>query len=433
MGHTIFIEDAAETKNLIEKNLIVDVRRSWSLLNTDQTPASIWITNPDNIIRGNHAAGSDRYSYWYDTQKTAIGPSFDANICPENTKLGEFRDNVAHSNGRYGLRIFHNLIPREHPCEPFVYSGNPADPYPNNAPIVAEFHNLVSWKNRRNGAIAERVGAVQFHNFKTADNILAGMEFSLTEDIIDGYAKIVGGMVIGRTENTEAALDVASPHGIITPRTENFSIEGTKFYNYNWEAAAGLGTCSHCFHPSSTDSGARTVRVSNLEFDEATVTKRIRYQYPERAIFYDETGGLTKKGPKTWAVPNMKHLQQPECEVDDALMGGITCNSSVEVRRIAFYGYTPDHFLGLGMKIAQLETADEQSMQASKTLQAYLDDEANYSEISFTRKLKPLNAWAVPYVTNHRYRVHWHRGLDFNLMNFERSERWETTDLNTFF
>lgn len=161
MGHTIFIEDAAETKNLIEGNLIVDVRRSWSLLNTDQTPASIWITNPDNIIRNNHAAGSDRYSYWYDTQKTAIGPSFDTNICPENTKLGEFRDNVAHSNGRYGLRIFHNLIPREHPCEPMVFNpADPNNPYPDNPPIIAEFHNLVSWKNGRNGAIAERVGAV---------------------------------------------------------------------------------------------------------------------------------------------------------------------------------------------------------------------------------------------------------------------------------
>jgi hypothetical protein len=35
MGHAIFIEDAAETNNLIEDNLIVDTRRSWSLLNTD--------------------------------------------------------------------------------------------------------------------------------------------------------------------------------------------------------------------------------------------------------------------------------------------------------------------------------------------------------------------------------------------------------------
>jgi hypothetical protein len=112
MGHTIFIEDAVESKNLIEGNLILDVRRSWSLLNTDQTPASIWITNPDNIIRNNAAGGSDRYSYWYDLQETAIGPSFDANVCPENQKLGEFKNNVAHSNGRYGLRIFHNHIPR---------------------------------------------------------------------------------------------------------------------------------------------------------------------------------------------------------------------------------------------------------------------------------------------------------------------------------
>ena len=35
MGHAIFIEDAAETKNLIIHNLVVDTRRSHSLLNTD--------------------------------------------------------------------------------------------------------------------------------------------------------------------------------------------------------------------------------------------------------------------------------------------------------------------------------------------------------------------------------------------------------------
>lgn len=35
MGHTIFVEDAVETNNVIEDNLIIDVRQSWSLLNTD--------------------------------------------------------------------------------------------------------------------------------------------------------------------------------------------------------------------------------------------------------------------------------------------------------------------------------------------------------------------------------------------------------------
>lgn len=34
-GHTIFIEDAAETKNIIKGNCIINTIRSWSLLNTD--------------------------------------------------------------------------------------------------------------------------------------------------------------------------------------------------------------------------------------------------------------------------------------------------------------------------------------------------------------------------------------------------------------
>jgi hypothetical protein len=112
MGHTFFIEDAAETKNLIEDNLIMQVHRSWSLLNTDMTPACFWITHPDNIFRRNHAVGADRYGYWFDTKPHSTGPSTDVNICPENSQLGEFTDNVAHSNSKYGLRIFHKLIPR---------------------------------------------------------------------------------------------------------------------------------------------------------------------------------------------------------------------------------------------------------------------------------------------------------------------------------
>jgi len=116
MGHTFFIEDAAETKNYLYKNLAIQTKRSWSLLNTDQTPAAFWITHPDNIIVENHTGGSDRYGYWYDTQEHAMGPSFDVNVCPTKSKIGEFRDNYTHSNGRYGLRIFHDLIPRKYPC-----------------------------------------------------------------------------------------------------------------------------------------------------------------------------------------------------------------------------------------------------------------------------------------------------------------------------
>ena len=43
MGHTYFIEDGAETKNVIEHNLGVLTRISSSLLETDTSPATFWV------------------------------------------------------------------------------------------------------------------------------------------------------------------------------------------------------------------------------------------------------------------------------------------------------------------------------------------------------------------------------------------------------
>jgi hypothetical protein len=79
-------------------------------------------------------------------------------------------------------------------------------------------------------------------------------------------------LVVGKTANTEPLLEWAKPHGIIMPRREWFLTDGAKFYNFNWNTAAAFGTCSHCFHPAATDSGAREMTVSNSYFDPTTVT-----------------------------------------------------------------------------------------------------------------------------------------------------------------
>lgn len=47
-----------------------------------------------------------------------MGANADTTICPENEKVGQFDGNQAHSTGRYGLRIFHQMIPRKFPCKP---------------------------------------------------------------------------------------------------------------------------------------------------------------------------------------------------------------------------------------------------------------------------------------------------------------------------
>ena len=133
------------------------------------------------------------------------------------------------------------------------------------------------------------------------------MEFSETQFIpFDEYTKVVGGLVVGRSANTEAGMDSASPHGIIGPRSEWLRIEGTKFFNFDFNNAASLGDCSHCFHPASSDMGARTISTKDLYFD-STVTKRIRYQYPNRGIFWDMDGTLTGLGENTWATPAWTH------------------------------------------------------------------------------------------------------------------------------
>ena len=71
MGHVVFLSDGAEVKNYITYNVVSGTRPSFSLLNTDQIPASFWITNPDNIIVGNRAAGSINYGFWFDLKSTA--------------------------------------------------------------------------------------------------------------------------------------------------------------------------------------------------------------------------------------------------------------------------------------------------------------------------------------------------------------------------
>ncbi len=66
MGHNFFLQDGIEKNNRFINNLAVSTLPSWSLMNTDQTPASFWITNPNNYFEGNHAAGSEMYGFWFD-------------------------------------------------------------------------------------------------------------------------------------------------------------------------------------------------------------------------------------------------------------------------------------------------------------------------------------------------------------------------------
>ena len=100
-GHCFFFEDGAETGVKLLRNLGLSTRRPLdgkALLDSDNAPASFWITHPSNVVRGNAAAGSEGNGFWYDLPEHPTGLSADPQINNRVAEFGEFVNNVAHSN-----------------------------------------------------------------------------------------------------------------------------------------------------------------------------------------------------------------------------------------------------------------------------------------------------------------------------------------------
>ena len=113
------------------------------------------------------------------------------------------------------------MVPRLYPCSGVFYDPkNATDPYWTNPPVTANFYNLTSWKNGRNGAIGELMGDVRFHQFKVSDNLLAGIEYSIADVYGDNMAQINDCLINGRSNNSDEIIDFATPRGVITARTE---------------------------------------------------------------------------------------------------------------------------------------------------------------------------------------------------------------------
>lgn len=105
-GHAIFLEDAVERRNVIEDNLVLHVHRpdpGQRLLNHDDKAAGFWLTNPDNVVRGNVAADAEGIGFWLAFPEHSLGSSANVPLEPTFLPFGTFDDNTAHSNGIVGF------------------------------------------------------------------------------------------------------------------------------------------------------------------------------------------------------------------------------------------------------------------------------------------------------------------------------------------
>jgi len=156
VGHCYFLEDGVETGNLLEGNLAFGVHKPADadrLLPTDGRPSAFWITNPNNVVRGNVAAGVEwGVGFWYALPEKPMGLSSGVTgVFPRHTPLGEFSGNLAHSSGDTGLDVDHgpdssgNMTGNAH----YIAYTNPADD--KSAVVVSTFSNFSAYKNRTRG------------------------------------------------------------------------------------------------------------------------------------------------------------------------------------------------------------------------------------------------------------------------------------------
>ena len=81
-------------------------------------------------------------------QRHPTGPSHTRDICPPGEPLGAFEDNTAHSNVRYGLRIFNQWVPLDSSRSPCQWGQSWAQRYPRTATLL----RYTGYKNGRTGA-----------------------------------------------------------------------------------------------------------------------------------------------------------------------------------------------------------------------------------------------------------------------------------------
>jgi len=219
--------------------------------------------------------------------------------------------------------------------------------------------------------------------------------------------------------------------GVVTTRNDGMLIQDVRFYD--WPAGTvGFMDCSHCEHDAATDTGARTAYVQGVYWSPTFQGRKIQYNIPQRGIFRDIDGTLT--GQIGWATYYFPHNDVPECTRDETNFNGLICTDQVQVRRIVFYGYSPNLFDGVSMYIFNCNNKTQGAIlsndQCNTTHNTSSYDFGTQASTVFWRpKQNPAKAWAVAFVTGYTYNPYWGpSGIDWDAMNFQNTPVYNTSD-----
>lgn len=322
LGHGFFMEDGAEVDNVLEGNLGMTSRRPVKgerLLPSDESPATFWVTNPDNTLRNNVAAGGFGIGFWLAFPEHPTGlfakdrPAETAAIWPRRTPLGEFFGNAAHSYEGDGLHVDRGPSP-DGTVETTHHSAheNPADT--RSPEVITRFESFVGYKNRQR-AVWLRGSNHILQNATLADNGI-GATFASDESFLRDS------LVVGESENkgTPRSWETRGLDGRSLPRfwDVGFPIRGFEFYDGRVGAER---TAFANFSPNSQrQAGALGFNLSNsfnlhpknfatsLSFVNANraylLDPEANRDGDRSSVFLDTDGSVTGTAGKTVAVNN---------------------------------------------------------------------------------------------------------------------------------
>ncbi len=256
IGHGFFLEDGAESGNTFTSNLVMTTRAPASgeaVLPSDTRPASYWITNPDNIYRGNVAAGSRGIGFWCAFPASPTGLSVGAADLPRRTPLREFRDNVAHSNRSVGLNVDDGPT-MDGTTEVTNYSPR-QDPAADSPAVIADFTGFRAWKNQGRG-VWLRGSNQRITNAVLADNGI-GATFAANETFVQNST------FIGESENVGAGLGFYRGYEFYDGRVGADNVKFINFTKLGTIPSSALGQNRNNSFPISTGNFARELTFIN--------------------------------------------------------------------------------------------------------------------------------------------------------------------------
>jgi len=353
-GHGFYLEDGIESKNLIERNLGLMVRRAEDEKPTpsDRSPAVFWISNPDNWIRGNVAAGSEDTGFWMGFPEHPLGPSKTDSVWPRRTPLLQFENNTSHSTNGHGLMVDNAEDDSRHTrvtwYEPRKNPANRESPL-----VVPHFKNFTVYKSRYEAIWMRSSANTIVSGARIADSYLGAFFAHLPADRHDGTGFIEDSLVVGESSNRGNPDDweAKGPDGreLPHPWAEGDPIRGLQFYDgpmglrrvtfANFEPreqrrAGAIGTLlDNPFNVSSHNvaEGIRFIN-SNRVWEKSPSDKHSGEAF---TTFIDLDGSISGlKGARV--VANNPVLLTPSCEYRAAWNAHV-CPSSNEYVNLGLY------------------------------------------------------------------------------------------------